>query len=148
MKVNQLLSRLSGLLVISLLSACATNTAPVVIRESGGVKKSEPRVSNVPSKPKVQPVAPVQASPSTESPLKKKLLAESERRLSNNEPKAAIVLAERGLRVDRKEPKFYEVLASAYHRLANQSQSSYFAKQGLRYAKKGSDIYRSLSQWL
>jgi predicted Zn-dependent protease len=82
------------------------------------------------------------------TPLKNKLMVQSEKKLIDDDPRAAIVLAERGLRVDRKEPRFYQVLASAYNALANPSQSVYFAKQGLRYAKKGSEVHQSLSRWL
>jgi hypothetical protein len=150
MKKNDFLKRSMWLLMVGALSACTTNTGPVVIRESGSVSHA-PVASPEVVPPTVSPVAPVQrqAQPTlVDSPLKSKLLVQSEQRLLDNEPKAAIVLAERGLRIDRKEPKFYEVLASAYAALANKAQSMYFAKQGLRYASTGSDVYRSLEQFI
>jgi hypothetical protein len=150
MKKNDLLIRSVWLLMIGALSACSTNTGPVVIRESGSVSHA-PVTSPEAAPSIVSPVAPVQRKTEptlVDSPLKSKLLIQSEQRLQDDEPKAAIVLAERGLRIDRKEPKFYEVLASAYAALANKAQSMYFAKQGLRYASAGSDVYRSLEQFI
>lgn len=157
MKRN-MLSRWIMVLLITLLSACANNAGPVVIRNSGNtevhvVSPSEDAVSKKApvdafelSRPNVQPVEPDKRALSSASPLKKKLMAQSEKKLQEDKPRAAIVLAERGLRVDRKEPRFYQVLAAAYHALANKAQSVYFAQQGLRYANKGSEIYRSLTQ--
>jgi hypothetical protein len=137
-------------LLISFLTACVSHTGPVVIRDAD-VNNSVPAGSAEPAdkrQPIVRPVAPKKSNASTASPLKNKLIAQSEQKLIDDDPKAAIVLAERGLRVDRKEPRFYQVLASAYNTLANPLQSVYFAKQGLRYAQKGSEVYQSLSRWL
>lgn len=133
--------------LISLLSACASHTGPVIIRDSG-TASTAPTETAQPSRPDVRPVAPAKAAPSSVSPLKQKLIRQSEQALVKDNPKGAIVLAERGLRIDRKEPQFYQVLASAYDALSNQAQSIYFAKQGLRYAKKGSEVYQSLEKWL
>lgn len=132
---------------IGLLSACASNTGPVVIRDSDHAAQSSSKVEKS-SRPDVRPVAPATPAASSVSPLKQKLIRQSEDALAKDNPKGAIVLAERGLRIDRKSPRFYQVLAAAYHALSNQAQSVYFAKQGLRYAKKGSTVYRSLEQWL
>jgi Tfp pilus assembly protein PilF len=137
-------------LLISFLTACVSNTGPVVIRDAGAVS-STPAGSAGPAEKRqsvVRPVAPEKLNGSTASPLKTKLIAQSEKKLIDNDPKAAIILAERGLRIDRKEPRFYQVLASAYDALSNPSQSVYFAKQGLRYAKNGSEVYQSLSRWI
>ena len=144
------------------LSGCTTTTGPVVIRDAGDLPK-RPSVSDSSttqsgsthkaggsdtSPAVVQPVSPTSQSASSTSPLKKKLLQQSQQKISEQDAQGAIVLAERGLRIDRKEPHFYHVLAEAYDLLANKTQSVYFAKQGLRYAPTGSDIYRALQQWL
>jgi len=159
-----------------IVTACATNTGPVTIKDVGiQVPDSSPEIISAtvssaiphtpadsadttitgpgsveviaerPKKVIVQPVAPSKYVPN--SPLKIKLIQQSEKRLSTKDYSTAISLAERGLRVDRKEPRFYQVLAGAYNALGNRKQSVYFARQGLRYAPKGSDVYRELSHW-
>ena len=139
--------RLCLVIFLMLLSACTTTaTGPVSIRDVRPAITPEVKHDDVVKPPSVQPVAPTKAVIS--SPLKQKLIKQSQQQLSNQNFSSAIALAERGLRVDRKEPRFYLVLSSAYYRSGNKSQSAYFAQQGLRYARKDSATYNALKQRL
>lgn len=120
----------------------------VVVRDSLNGSLGTSNNSSQPDAVTVQPVSPAAKTVSSASPLKNKLIQQSQQQLAQNNlegAKAAIVLAERGLRIDRKEPAFYEVLALAYDQMGVPQQSRYFAQQGVRYASKGSAVYRSLT---
>lgn len=52
----------------------------------------------------------------------------------------AIEQAERGLRVNRRQPELYLILAQSYWQLGKQSLASQFARQGLRYLGRGSEV--------
>lgn|GEM_PF-1538462 len=141
---------LSGLLV-----ACATVTGPVDIREAEHVTgvghKARVHSAGKSSSVSVMPqgmavVRPVYPTASAESPLKARLLRQSEEQLAQKKWANAIESAERGLRIDRKEPLFYDVLAVAYSESGNRTQSVLFARQGLLYATKGTRAYTSLKQ--
>lgn len=151
------------LLLLTGLVGCASNTGPVVIRDSNTgsrviVDKSQSseddkqpeqqKAQQGQNEERVKPVTPDVPASETALPIKQKLLEQSTQALANNQHKSAIAIAERGLRVDRKEPRFYQVLAAAYASLKDKKQSTFFAKQGLRYAKKGSSVYQSLQKWL
>jgi Flp pilus assembly protein TadD len=158
------------ILMLLLLAACSTSPQEVVIRDvsdsnrtattrvDAGVKSSskktvgidssgQNRAGDVNREPVTNEVQPVySASARQKSPLQKKLLTSAQKKLSANEPQAAIVLAEKGLRIDRKDPQFYILLARAYEQLGDKQQSSYFARQGLRYVRKGSEEYQVLKR--
>ena len=142
------------------LSLRTENSQPSVQVPQAGSQGAEVEVS--PTKPKtliVKPVEPVNevainqtpgasaSSPVLANPLTAKILQQAQQQLKADDISGAIVSAERGLRVDRREPEFYAVLAEAYSVLNNRAQSIQFAKQGLRYAPKGSSVWRRLSQW-
>ena len=152
-------NKVIAILLTVLLSACASSPKEVVIRDVTSAKSTE---SNKTYSTKVQgktgvttresiasEIQPVySASARQQSPLKDKLLLSAQNKLAANDPQGAIVLAEKGLRIDRKDPQFYIVLADAYARVDNKKQSGYFAQQGLRYAQKDSQEYRTLQRWL
>lgn len=143
---NFFYGRLCLVAFLIVLSACSTTTStgPVSIRDVKPPVTPKATHDDVVTPPSVEPVAPTKAAIS--SPLKQKLIKQSQQQLNNQNFSSAIALAERGLRIDRKEPRFYLVLSSAYHRSGNKSQSVYFAQQGLRYARKNSATYNALQQ--
>ena len=160
------------MLMLAGLANCASNTGPVVIRDSNtgsrivvdkklekqqrrnkpyqkdSQKVNQNQERNKKNIESVKSVIPGALVSDADLPIKQKLLEQSQGAMKNKKYQSAIAVAERGLRVDRKEPRFYQVLAAAYAAINNNKQSTYFAKQGLRYAKKGSLAYQSLQQWL
>ncbi|ODS24680.1 hypothetical protein AB835_02055 [Candidatus Endobugula sertula] len=134
----------SVVLLLAILSivACSTVTGSIVIRDSNST--STEVLTSGEDDVLMQPVPMNKPKPSSTSPLKNKLIKQSEEKLQDNDFKGAIALAERGLRIDRKEAYFYQLLAEAYELLGNKTQSVYFAKQGLRYAPKNSGVYQRL----
>lgn len=175
-KMYKKLKKIKGIrcywiVICMMLVACSAVNGPVVIRDAGDVSRTvvlpdsadqDNKQSNTPAHtqdnatigneaaPSIRPVSPNKKTMSS-SPLKEKLLQQAEQKLKEDtqaSAQAAIVLAERGLRLDRKDPRFYFILASAYNRLGNQTQSVFFAQQGLRYTDKNSRIYQKLEQFI
>lgn len=135
--------------LLVLINACASTRGPVVIRDS--VDQSQTTtvtgktVGGDSSQPqKTAPVVP--DAPRTSLPLVEKLIASANQYYQQQRYEQAIEQAERGLRVDRKESRLYLVLAKAYEGQGNKEQARYFARQGLRYAEKGSATQRGLSR--
>ena len=91
---NNILLQCVTLLLITLLSACANNTGPVVIRDSGHAATPPSPIVNKGVEPEsfsrssVRPVEPEQRTSSSPSPLKKKLMVQSEKKLQEDRPKA------------------------------------------------------------
>jgi hypothetical protein len=160
--INRAASRVMVASAIILLSACATSPKEVIIRDatgsvsgnaevkvahqevgSGTVNSDDAKNSASPVV-NVQPVSPKIIRPS--SPLQQKILQSAQQKLAANDSEGAIVLAEKGLRIDRKDPQLYIVLARAYEQLGDKLQASYFARQGLRYVRKGSEEYQVLKR--
>lgn len=131
-------------LFLFVVTACSSTTGPVVIRESSTpVLTKDGRNVDVDNKPATaQPVAPSRVN--TTIPVVEKLIVQSNQELSNKRYEQAINLAERGLRINRKEPRLYLALAKSHKGEGNRQQSVYFAKQGLRYVAKDSNVYREL----
>ncbi|MGS2718172.1 tetratricopeptide repeat protein [Eionea flava] len=159
-KCNRLL--LGG--VVVLLTACASSPNEVVIRDAAGTipsPTSSPKERVLSSSSHAENKSTRNAEKATPensvsivrsvneqsvSPLQKKLRLSAQKHLAAGESEEAIRLAEKGLRIDRKDTQFYVVLARAYQQLNDTNQSAYFAQQGLRYAKKGSEDYKVLNQ--
>ncbi len=134
-------------LLFLIVTACSSTSGPVVIRDSSTISPVTPTVSEEKKEEsiqqaRVQPVTP--DGPVKVIPLVEKLVIQSRQEYSNKNYEQAINLAEKGLRVNRKEARLYLVLAKAYKAEKNTKQSNYFAKQGLRYAKKGEPTYSEL----
>lgn len=96
--------------------------------------------------PSEQARAPVRA---TVEPIKAKgviqaLQQQGRLQLQQTQWREAIVTGERGLRVDRREASFYWLLARAYQGLDEMAEAAEFARQGLRYAPRGSTLYHDL----
>jgi Flp pilus assembly protein TadD len=168
--INKMRQRVVVASAVILLSACGTSPKEVIIRDATGqvdtpMKASHEEVGSgsvhgaavnnktqAPSNSKnntspvvsVQPVSPETIRPS--SPLQQKILQSAQQKIAAKDSEGAIVLAEKGLRIDRKDPQFYIVLARAYKQLGDKQQSSYFARQGLRYVRKGSAEYQTLKR--
>ena len=92
-------------------------------------------------------------APATVVPVKAKtaitsLASQGREQLQQGRWRETIVLAERGLRVDRREAEFYWLIARSYLGLNNADQAAQFARQGLRYAPRGSGLYQQLQQLL
>ncbi len=134
------------------LISCASTTGPVTIRDSGGepAYRNSQKGANSPSEKSddrtdiaiLSPVRP--DTKKTAVPIIDRLVNQANRQLITADYKKAITTAERGLRINRKEPRLYLALAKAYRGLQNTRQSSYFAKQGLRYAQKGGVVFSQL----
>lgn len=136
---------LATLLII--LTACTSTSGPVVIRESSPPifdQKQSDSTGSETAAVAVQPVTP--DKPINRMPVIEKLLTQSNAEIENKNYDKAIGLAERGLRINRKEPRLYLALSKAYRGEGNRQQSVYFAKQGLRYSEKGSEVSQVLKQ--
>lgn len=149
--------------VVVLLAACASSPNEVIVRDAAGTIPSPSPVkeSVTSSSSHAQNKSAANAEKTLSgngvsiagsvdereiSPLQQKLRLSAQKRLAAGESEEAILLAEKGLRIDRRDTQFYVVLARAYQQLNDASQSAYFAQQGLRYAKKGSEDYKVLNQ--
>lgn len=153
--------RLGSLLVIFLYGCSTNSSGPVNIREvtdspvvevnrSTEANSAVVEVNTVDLQPLiVQPEEPpaIEAA-SASSPVKSKIFQQAQSVLQEKNYQKAIELAEQGLRIDRRDPEFYAILAEAYAKLSDPDQAAQFAQQGLRYATKGSEVYRALQQWL
>lgn len=132
--------------VVVTLAACTRSTGPAVIRDAvppgAGQKTARQPESTGESVAMLQPPVPGQQPAAI--PLVEQLIRRANQELDNHNFERAIADAEHGLRINRREPRLYLVLAKAYEQLANQKQSTHFARQGLRYAARDSDSYRSL----
>ena len=121
-----------------LTTACTPTSGPVVIRETvireAVIHEADSKI--------VRPVTPDESQ--TMLPFVENLVAQAKRSLAIQDYEQAINLAEKGLRINRKDPRLYLLLAKAYREQHEQQQSIYFAKQGLRYSKKGDDSYSEL----
>jgi len=144
---------LAIILTALLLASCVSTTGPVTIRDSAGepsYKDSRKSADNNPSgqlegQIDVAVLSPVRPdAKKTVVPIIDRLVSQANRQVQAEDYRKAIITAERGLRINRKEPRLYLALAKAYRRLQNTRQSSYFARQGLRYAQKGGDVFFQL----
>ncbi len=149
-KANNLYARahLIITLVSLLLASCVSTTGPVTIRDSSGeptYRESQRNENGRGGQADIAVLSPVRPdAKKTVVPIIDKLVSQADRQVVAADYKKAINTAERGLRINRKEPRLYLALAKAYRGLQNPRQSSYFAKQGLRYAKKGDNVFRQL----
>ncbi len=148
---NHLTSKVLYLFFIGvILSACSSTGGPVVIRDSQESSFPTPtptveeRTDENPQVVIAQPVVPDRQQKTL--PLVEKLVAQANQQIANRNYDQAINLSERGLRINRKESRLYLALAKAYRGLSNKQQSVYFAKQGLRYAPKDSDVFTQLKR--
>lgn len=123
------------------LLACSSPTGPVNIRDTNPSSQlNDNEGLNI---ARLQPVVPDKQEQSS-IPIVKQFIDRANDALASGQADRAIEFAERGLRIDRKESRLYLVLAEAYRSKANNKQSRYFAKQGLRYAKRSGSTYRKL----
>lgn len=135
-----------------ILASCSTTTGPVTIRESANVDDaSQNSGANINSNrvedrdvALVKPVRPDAEKPIV--PIIERLVEQANQQYKASNYNKAINIAERGLRINRKEPRFYLTLTKAHKSLNNDQQSIYFAKQGLRYAKKDSSVFFELKK--
>ena len=135
-----------------ILASCSSTTGPVTIRESTNVdglsQSNKPNTNNNRVEETdlalVKPVRP--DAKKTTVPIVERLVEQANQQYRANSYNKAINTAERGLRINRKEPRFYLTLTKSYKRLNNNQQSVYFAKQGLRYAKKYSPVFFELKK--
>jgi len=139
--------KISLAIFLIVLTACTSTSGPVVIRESSApiaTKKDDNAVDTENKQAMVQPVAPDRSA--NRIPALEKLLAHSNIEIVNRNYDKAISLAERGLRISRKDPRLYLALSKAHKGEGNRQQSVYFAKQGLRYSERESDVSQALKQ--
>lgn len=135
--INRVLTFSCAFLAVVILIACVPTDGPVVVRDVGApeVVKAPASENNTTEK---------SVEPNISAPLKVQLLDQANEEYRQEKIQNAISLAERGLRIDRQEPGFYKVLSQSYLKLGNKNQSQNFARQGLRYARKGTSIYQDL----
>jgi Flp pilus assembly protein TadD len=144
--INATVLKIVTVMLLLVVAACSSTTGPVVIRESSShvmTSKDDGSVGVDSKSARLQPVAPNRTLATI--PVVEKLIVQSNFEARNKNYEQAINLAERGLRINRKEPRLYLALSKACKGGGNRQQSVYFARQGLRYAKRGSDVYRSLT---
>ena len=140
-------------LSVVVLSACVSTSKSVAVRDIDELKTTPPQLQEPtkqePTKQETTKQAPVyQERTPRVLPIVERLFDQADAALNNSQWEQAIALAEKGLRIERKDPRFYWVLATAYAQLSNKKQSQSFAKQGLRFAPKNSDLARQLSRFL
>ena len=125
-------------LLMSLLSACATQTVVEPAPE-------QPAPTETQSLPSYTPPQPTASTPkTTPAPLTISIAAESLAQLARTQYQAkqyqsAIATAERGLRIERRAASLYLVLAQSYVQLGLPDKAKNFVQQGLRYATPESD---------
>lgn len=155
MSKNKNITNQSLLIIILaslILVSCSSTTGPVTIRESTNVDGAAQNTKSNTNRNRVEDreialVNPVRPdAEKTTVPIIERLVEQSNQQYRANNYNKAINTAERGLRINRKEPRFYLTLTKAYKSLNNDQQSIYFAKQGLRYAKKNSPVFLELKR--
>lgn len=130
---------LGVILVMSLLSACATQSVVEPVPDN------QTQAGSSQSLPVYTPPEPSASVPkNTPAPLTISVAAESLAQLARTQYQArqyesAIATAERGLRIERRAASLYLVLAQSYVQLGLPDKAKNFVQQGLRYANPESD---------
>ncbi len=129
------------------LSGCAGNSRPDSAPSVPGqvqVIDSQPMVEEAENDTVIKQTPTVAGGAAAESSgIETQFLQAASSAQAQQDWHEAIEQAERGLRVNRRQPELYLILAQSYWQLGKQSLASQFARQGLRYLERGSEVLQS-----
>jgi len=131
---------MGGLLLLSLLTACATQTSIEPVMEDPETSPVEETSSmEMPQAAEVPNAVPTVKQPAAVTIATDSLASVARAQYQAGQYQSAIATAERGLRIDRRAASLYLLLAQSYMQLAMPQKAINFVQQGLRYAIPESD---------